>query len=740
VKTNIGHCEAAAGIAGLIKVALAIHHGRIPPNLHFARPNPHIPFEAAPLAVPTATTQWHGRRLAGVSSFGFGGTNAHIVLEAPQVVSRELNPPQPEAERVHLLPLSAATRPALEAVARRVDDCIASLDQIGSAQLADLCQAAATRRTHFDHRAALRFRNVGELRDQLAALGSGQPHLAVSVGKRVCDRRPKVAFIFSGQGGQWHGMHRPLCSRFSEFRAKLQECDALIREHAGWSLLAELEAEPSQSGIDGGVEVVQTSLFAFQVALAEAWRAWGIEPDAVAGHSMGEVAAACVAGGLALPDAVRVIVHRSRLLEQALEEIGDAGGMAALRISAEEAEQLIEGCRDRVWIAVHNSPKYTVLSGDLRVLQELLEKLRKRKVGGRIMNVPGAAHTPLLQSTGAKLEAVLDGLQPRSPVVPFYSTLTGRRHTQAELDAHYWGKSVCRTVRFAPAIDQLHDDGYGIFIELGPHPLLTAAIAQCADHRGCQAAALPSLRREDRDLEAMLESFGALYTHGVDVDWRQIDPVRRSWVSLPTYPWQRQRCWIDPPRNGRNGVPQSVPQTNPLLMKPLDTPADEEPTAQIGAPATGSSPSGLCRADGDVSQELHRAPLEKRREILEDYLRCQIAHTLGTDPERIDVQQSLTTLGIDSLMAIETKNRVEAELGLEVQLVQFLEGPTVARLADALLPQLDRCASSGNGADRADSGVNPVEIAEEEAQRLLERVDQLSDEEIDALMHRMFAE
>jgi acyl transferase domain-containing protein len=457
---------------------------------------------------------------------------------------------------------------------------------------------------------------------------------------------------------------------------------------------------------------------------------------------MGEVAAACVAGGLDLADAIRVIVHRSRLLQQVVDEIGDAGGMAALRISAGEAEQLIRGYADRVWIAVHNSPKYTVLSGDRSALEELIKELRERKIGGRMMNVPGAAHTPLLEPTGARLEAVLAGLRPRPEAVPFYSTLTGRRHTAGALDAKYWGRSVCHTVRFAPAIDQLYDDGCSIFIEVGPHPLLTAAIVQCADHRECEVAALPSSRRDDQHLESMLDSLGALYAHGIDVDWRRIYPGRRSWFTLPNYPWQRQRCWIDPlpeavARDGRAVSCRSDDGQEQVLLAP-------EPAALAagdGCLAPGQPAAEPSSTETALSQTLRQACPEKRREILQEYLRNQIAHTLGTDPSRIDLQQSLTTLGIDSLMAIETKNRVEAELGVEVHLVEFLEGPTIARLTDALLPQLDRHPSpAGNGTHRADSQDTPMEVVEGEAQRLLERVDQLSDEEIDALMHRMLAE
>ncbi|NUQ65793.1 MAG: acyltransferase domain-containing protein, partial [Pirellulales bacterium] len=739
VKTNIGHCEAAAGAAGLIKLALAIRHGRIPRSLHFKEPNPHIPFCEAPLAVQTETVDWPGprdRRLAGVSSFGFGGTNAHVVLESPPPARVEPVPAMSGADAVHLLPLSAANMDALQALARRLDERLAA----GPAELVDLCCEAATRRTHLDHRAALRFCSIETLREQLRAVGTGQGHPAVRVGRKPGDRRLRFAYVFSGHGGQWRGMHRPLWERFPAFRARLEECDRLVRQQAGWSVLTELDADPARSGMErGSVEVVQTTLLAMQLAMVEAWKSWGIEPDAVAGHSMGEIAAACAAGALDVGDAVRVVVARSRALEEALSGIGDCGGMAALRISGDEAEELIQDARDRVWISVHNSPNYTVLSGDRAILEELVAGLRHRKIGARMMDVPGAAHTPLLEPAAGRLRAALEGLTCRAEVVPFYSTLTGARRDGRELNAAYWADSICRPVRFAATIRALVQSGCRGFLEIGPHPMLTAAVAQCMEPLGVEAMVGPSLRRGDRDLDAMLGSFGALYAAGVDVDWQRIYPGQGRWASLPAYPWQRQRCWID-------ALPARAPGP-PSAMAPADgNGRGAEPGAPerpIG-PSPRPAPHGLecvVPASASARQVLEETEPGKRQKGLEAYLQAQIAYTLNTDPARIDVERSLTTMGIDSLMGIEIKNRVEAELGVAVSLVQFLEGPTIARLADAVLPQLDRHASSTELAkDQAASGTNGGEIADEEAARLLERLEQLSDEEVDALTQRMLAE
>ncbi len=736
VKTNIGHCEAAAGVAGLIKVALAIRYGKIPRSLHFENPNPHIAFDGSPLFVQTETCDWaerSGRRLAGVSSFGFGGTNAHIVLQSPPPRPLRPNPGEGSTEHVHLLPLSAASTGALQAMAGLLEDELAANPAAGG-QLVKLCHAAALRRTHLDCRAAFLFRRSEDLREQFRAMRAGRGHPAVSAGERTGGRRLKVAFVFSGQGGQWPGMHQPLWNRFAGFRATLEQCDHLIRKLAGWSLLAELQAEPGQSRIEkGGVEIAQTSLFALQIALAQAWKSWGVEPDAVVGHSVGEIAAACVAGVLDLHDALRVVVGRSRALEESLAETGDSSGMAALRISAEEAEELIGGHSDRVWISVYNSPKYTVLSGDRALLENLVAGLRLRKIGARIMNVPGAAHTPLLEPAARKLRTTLDGIAPRAGSVPFYSTLQEPGSPCCRLDARYWADSVCRPVRFAPTVQSLMRDDFRAFVELGPHPMLVAAVAQCAEPLAVEAVAAPSLRRSDGDHDAMLGALGALYAAGFDADWHRIYSGGGDWATLPTYPWQRQRYWISRRPVGATR-PKAVGDAN-----------EDGHTAETPAPVQATAMEqripGESTATDCVNRLRESTELEERRSILESYLQVQIAHTLGTTPAGISVERSLTTMGIDSLMGLEIKNRVEAELGVDVGLVKFLEGPTVARLAEALLPQLDRHTSSTELVkDPVASETCGGGIADEEALRLLERLEELSDDEVDALTQRMLAE
>ena len=346
------------------------------------------------------------------------------------------------------------------------------------------------------------------------------------------------------------------------------------------------------------------------------------------------------------------------------------------------------------------------------------------------MNVPGAAHTPRLEPTRAKLEAVLGGLRPQPAHTPFYSTVSGKRHDGDDLGPRHWGAGLCHAVRFAPAIDRLMDDGYRVFVEIGPHPLLTAATTQCGDYRQVATVVLPSLRRDDHDLEAMMGSFGGLYVYGAAVDWQAMYPVPRPAVSLPNYAYQRQRCWIEPA------------QVHVL---------DQDSAGEVGARPAAAAPAVTPPASADheymvpdqLLQALRDAPAEAgtmyswSASRLEAYLLAQFARALGNDPAKIDPDQPVTGLGIDSLMAMEIKSRVESELGVEFHMVQLLEGPSIRGLAQIFLPQLDRSEVQPQDTVTSSSGSEPP--TDEEAARLLAQIDDLSENEIDGLVSRILA-
>ena len=542
VKTNVGHLEAAAGIAGLIKVALALRHREIPPSLHFEKPNPHIPFDELPLRVQTTLSPWpaeSGPALAGVSSFGFGGTNVHVVMEeAPPAIIGI-----PDAKRkigTRLLPLSARSPEALQSLARAYQNFLATPESAVS--LPDVCYTASVRLSHHDHRLAVTGNSPAQLMESLEAFLRGEARPGLSSGRKPSARRRKLVFVFPGQGSQWFGMGRRLLEQEAVFREVIERCDRAMRPYGDWSLLTEFTATDTAQSRLNEIDIVQPALFAIQVALAALWRSWGIEPQAVVGHSLGEVAAAYVAGALSFDDAVRVICHRSRLFKRTIGQ----GAMAAVELSIEEARRVLVGVEDRVSIAVSNGPTSTVLSGDPAALAAILDQLQRRDIFCRMVKVDVASHSPQMEPLRADLLQALEGLQPRAESVPIYSTVTGQVSHGLEFDPLYWARNMRETVLFSAAVQHLVEDGYDIFLEISPHPILLSAMQQGFHHFGQEGAVLPSLRREEDEHTVLLGSLGALYTLGYPVDWNLIYPTGGRCVRLPFYPWQRERCWLEP--------------------------------------------------------------------------------------------------------------------------------------------------------------------------------------------------
>jgi acyl transferase domain-containing protein/acyl-CoA synthetase (AMP-forming)/AMP-acid ligase II/NADPH:quinone reductase-like Zn-dependent oxidoreductase/NAD(P)-dependent dehydrogenase (short-subunit alcohol dehydrogenase family)/acyl carrier protein len=573
VKSNIGHLEAAAGVAGVIKVALALKHRTIPASLHFQKPNPYIPFDTLPLRVQQAASAWPetGRTpIAGVSSFGFGGTNAHAVLTgAPEGATRQTSTLQAStlqtpvqtfvqtstASGAQLFPLSARSPEALRALAQTFKElslarsCDAATG--GSAQQPDvtacdesleaLAYSMSLHRTHHDHRLAVTASSYEELAAGLDSFCEGVKLPGVAHGERqAADVQTKLAFVFSGHGSQWIGMGRTLLTKEAVFRAAIERCDASLSPHTNWSVLEQLNAPVDRSRLDE-FDVIQICVFAIQVALAELWRSWGITPDAVVGHSMGEVAAAHVAGALSLEDAARVICERSRLLKR----LSGQGGMAAVELAFAETQRALAGYEDEVSIAASNGPTSTVLSGAPASLAEVVKTLEGRGVFCSLVKCEVAGHSPQTASLLGELEQALAGLQPRLPHLPFYSTVSGRSDAGQLLDAAYWARNMREPVLFSGAVESLVSDGHRLFVELSPHPILTFAVRQVLSHLQQEGHALPSLRRDEDERHVALGSLGSLYASGYALDWDALHPTGGVCVPLPSYPWQRERCWLD---------------------------------------------------------------------------------------------------------------------------------------------------------------------------------------------------
>lgn len=552
IKSNIGHLEAAAGVAGLIKVALMLKHREIPPSLHYRQPNPHIPFPQLPLRVQQSLTPWpeqSGPVLAGVSAFGFGGTNAHLVLtEAPRTKKSPAVSENASPDRAELLPLSARSPDALRALARAYQQFLST----GGAgvSLRDICHTAAVRRTHHEHRLTVVANSHADFAERLASFVEGTPHPAISTGRVTHIRRAKLAFVFAGQGPQWWAMGRGLLREEEDFRRAVEECDELFSRISGWSLLDELDADEEKSRI-AETQVAQPCLFALQVGLARLWRAWGVKPEAVVGHSIGEVAAMYVAGVFSLEDAVRVVFHRSRLMQRATGR----GKMAAAALHPDKVTPFLAGYENRVNVAAHNAPGACVISGETAALEEIAEAIRKQGIQVQELRVDYAFHSRQMWEFGDELYESLAGIEASRAAIPIFSTLTGTACDGPEFGADYWRRQLRRTVEFASAANAMLAEGYNTFVELSPHPVLVGALHDCMRERRADCAALPSLRRKEDDRGAMLKSAARLYTLGFPLEWNALQAKDARCVSLPSYQWQRERYWLKEQETRNDRVP-----------------------------------------------------------------------------------------------------------------------------------------------------------------------------------------
>jgi acyl transferase domain-containing protein/acyl carrier protein len=552
-KANLGHMEAAAGVAGLIKATLVLQHREIPKQVHFRSLNPHLSLGGTCLAVADAHRAWPAGafpRVAGVSGFGVGGTNAHVLVEeAPPVAADD---ERVRSVELQLLPLSAQSPAALRAV---VEKWIPFL-QTDSAALEVICATASERRSHYDHRLAVTGHTSAGMVAQLRAYLAGDAS-TVAQGSRPQSGAPTLAFVFSGQGPQWAGMGRELAEREPVFRDVLADLDTRFREYTDWSLLAML-AEPQETSRLMETEVAQPAIFAVQVALAALWESWGVIPDAVVGHSIGELAALHVAGVLSVEDAVRVVFHRGRIMQRATGR----GRMAAVSLAAEEASRLVAEVGPDLSLAAVNGPRSTVLAGSSEALDRALAILAAREVQSRTLPVSYAFHSTQMAPFEAELVAALGSVTAQPARLAVYSTVTGTRLDPSQVTAAYFGRNVRSAVRFAPAIDAMLDQQVSGFVEVGPHPVLSAALAECIGARGRDLPVVASMRRARSERESMLQACGAVYAMGVTPRWEAVAPLRTTPVDLPAYPWQRERYWLrdldrEAGRSSRREVPGS---------------------------------------------------------------------------------------------------------------------------------------------------------------------------------------
>lgn len=546
VKTNIGHLEGAAGIAGLIKTVLALQHHTIPSNLHFQKLNPHISLADTRLKIASQEYPWQSSdesRFAGVSSFGWSGTNAHLILEeAPQTKTNQQTHPSHTShttEEVHphyILPISARSSQALKALTQ------AYLEKLSIAELSltDLCYSASLHRSHYDHRLAISGQTAERLIDGLSAYVNDESHSSLVTGYVEENRQPGLVFVFPGQGGQWVGMGRQLLAEDMTFKQAIERCTEAFQSHVDWNLIDILTSDDQSNRLEE-IDVVQPVLFAIQVALTECLRAHGIVPEAVIGHSLGEVAAAHIAGALTLADAAHVICARSHLMRR----LSGKGAMAVVELTADEAQDLLKDFSDKLSIAVSNSFRSTVLSGDRDALELLLKKLRDENIFYRMVKVDVAAHSPQMEAIRPELVKNIEEIKPQTTPIPMYSTVTTELISGQALNAEYWGYNLRQPVLFGKAIEQACQDGYSVFLEIGPHPILVQPIDTILQHNNIVGKAVSTLKRDEPDLSMLFNALGTLYVNGTAINWQAWQSSTARYIKLPSYPWQRETHWLE---------------------------------------------------------------------------------------------------------------------------------------------------------------------------------------------------
>ncbi|HZX36826.1 MAG TPA: SDR family NAD(P)-dependent oxidoreductase, partial [Streptomyces sp.] len=566
VKSNIGHTQAAAGAAGVIKAVLALQEGLMPRTLHVDRPSSHVDWSAGSVSLLAGAEPWPDRgrpRRAGVSSFGVSGTNAHVILEqatvqdpAPEADGEPERYRAPEADDAPeadatvgelAFLVSARTAESLRTLSARLRERLSAEPPV---PLRDTAWSLATTRSAFEHRAAVIAGDRDELLRGLDALAGDAPAPGVVRGTSGGDGR--TAFVFPGQGPQWAGMATELLDTDEEFRARFTECAQAVEQFSGWSLHDVLRGAEGAPSLDR-VDVVQPALFAVMVSLAGLWRARGVEPDAVVGHSQGEIAAACVAGALTLEDAARVVVLRSR----ALTSLAGRGGMMSVLLPLPAVQERLAPWSDRVSVAAVNGPQSVVVSGEAEALDELFAALEADGAQVKRIPVDYASHSAHVEEIRGQLLAELAPVKPRSSATPFFSTVTGDWIDTARLDAGYWYENLRRTVRFEHAVRSLAEQDYRAYIETSPHPVVTAAVRDTLDALDvADAAVVGTLRKGEGGHRRFLTSLAELSVAGGPVDWRTVLGSTRGGsaqgssapqrVDLPTYPFQRRRYWPSP--------------------------------------------------------------------------------------------------------------------------------------------------------------------------------------------------
>lgn len=761
VKTNIGHSEAASGIAGLIKVALSLKYGKIPPNLHFQQPNPNVALDKLPLQVQQTLEPWSSDRpcIAGVSAFGFGGTNAHIVMAAaPDLVleSSEIDRP------LHLLTLSAKTETALRSLAQRYHEFLVNHPDIS---IADVCFSANTGRTSFNHRLAVIGDSTTQIAERLQAFALFGQSAGLVSGFVKPKKIPKIGFLFSGLSNYRLGLDRQLYEQSPTFRRVLDRCNAIAQPLLGKSLLDILYSpntpENSTNEVYTDSELF-IATFALQVALCELWKVWGITPTIIMGISIGEYAAAYLAGLFSLEDALKIIISG----QQHIQSKNSKGTMVGVFADEQRVEAAIQPYGDKVGIGFYGGPQI-VISGQQEVVDAVVADLKAQKVKTVRWDTSYAYHSPLMKSLEIDFAQYKSDYTPSPAQIPLISGTTGQLSPDAITKIDYWVSLIREPVRFAMGMQTMHEQGVTVFVEIGPKSSSLSMGMRCLPEGA--GTWLPSLRSGKFSWQQLLSSLAQLYILGVPVNWSGFDrDYRRDRLRLPTYPFERQSYWFSSSRSSQPSALSALPHRSlisslfdrgdsaeqivqllaqtelfslaevQLLPKLITTlvrhhqetgfSTDEYessltsqtiildvPTPKILVPESNISLRRLSFGHATRSQ-LATSP-EEQQQQLEEYLIEQIAKVLGLPPSQLDVEQPLNTLGLDSLMLIQLVNRVKKDFALELSIEALFENMTLLDLAQQLQTQLALFKSESDDAPimvtRTEAVALPLSFAQE---------------------------
>ena len=559
VKTNLGHLEAASGIAGLIKVALALQHREIPAQLHFNQPNPRMDWDHISIRVAAERSAWPSTSqlpMAGVSSFGISGTNAHVVLQAAEAEAVRTDSLQ---RPLHVLTLSAASESALSELAGRFERWFAKNLEL---DVADVCFTINSGRTQQKCRRAFVGALLSDFRHELSVLHAGQH--GSNGASRIGDQPPTVGFLFTGQGSQYLGMGRQLYETQPTFRDCLDRCAGLLRPHLDLPLLDVLYTSDNKSSLIDETAYTQPALFALEYAMAKLWKSWGIEPAAVMGHSLGEYVAACVAGVFSLEDCLEIVCHRARLLQS----LPASGEMVCIFAGEELVMDAIRAETKYLSIAAVNSPSNVVVSGRREPLRSVVAGLEARGFKTKQLNVSHAFHSPLIEPVLAEFRDILSRFELSPPIVELISNITGQPASADITDPEYWVRHMRQPVKFSAGAHAMVAAGCQVFLEIGPRPILVALLGDVLTAQG--VVLLPTLRQGQEDWVGMLEALAELYVRGVPVDWQAFDAgYSRRRVSLPTYPFQRKRYWLERSKTDRH-LPETINVVDSLINGDVD--------------------------------------------------------------------------------------------------------------------------------------------------------------------------